>query len=72
MDKPKLIITSRRSTGKTQVISSRLPDDMVERLDSVCSKTGRSRNEILIMMIDFAFEHLEIDNKGIEHNNYNK
>jgi len=56
----KLTISSRRSTGKSTVVSVRLPDDLVKKLDAISSETGRSRNELLIIMIDFAINHLEI------------
>lgn len=60
-EKNKLIIRTRRSTGQTQVVSARLPNDMVSTLDDISSRTGRSRNEILVRMIDFALDNLEID-----------
>ena len=46
--------------GKTSVVSARLPDDMIDELDSVAKKTGRTRNELIQMCIDFALKNLEI------------
>ena len=41
-------------------MSTRLPDTVIEELDAIAQKTGRSRNELIQMCIDFALENLEI------------
>ena len=46
MDK-KLIITSKKYRGETMVVSSRLTNELVEELDKIAEKTGRTRNEII-------------------------
>lgn len=46
--------------GKTSVVSARLPDDMIEELDKIAHKTGRTRNELIQMCIDFALKNIEI------------
>lgn len=46
--------------GKTSVVSARLPDDMIEQLDQIARKTGRTRNELIQMCIDFALKNIEI------------
>lgn len=46
--------------GKTSVVSARLPDEMIENLDRVAQKTGRTRNELIQMCVDFALQRLEI------------
>ena len=33
---------------------------MIERLDDVAKQTGRTRNELIQMCIDFALENIEI------------
>ena len=45
--------------GKTSVVSTRLPDTVIDKLDDIARKTGRSRNELIQMCIDFALENLE-------------
>ena len=47
------------------VVSSRLTNELVEELDKIAEKTGRTRNEIIQMCLEFAVENLEIkeDNK---------
>ena len=60
MDK-KLIITSKRYRGDTMVVSSRLPNELVEELDKIAEKTGRARNEIIQTCLEFAVNNLEIE-----------
>lgn len=59
MDK-KLIITSKKYRGETMVVSSRLTNELVEQLDKIAEKTGRTRNEIVQMCLEFAVDNLEI------------
>ena len=42
------------------VVSSRLTNELVEELDKIAEKTGRTRNEIIQMCLEFAIENLEI------------
>ena len=48
------------AVGKSTVVSVRLPDTMLAKLEDVASKTGRSRNELVQMCIDYALARLEI------------
>lgn len=63
MDKKKLVIKSRRYGGETAVISLRLPKDMLKVIDEVVAATGRTRNEILVLSMEFALENMEIEEK---------
>ena len=49
--------------GKTSVVSARLPDDMIEDLDKIARETGRTRNELIQMCIDFALKNIEISDQ---------
>lgn len=60
MDK-KLVVTSKKFKGETAVISARVPLDLVKSLDEIAEKTGRTRNEILMMCLEFSLENLEIN-----------
>ena len=62
MDK-KLEIQSKKYRGETTVISSRVPIDLVEKIDSVAKECGRTRNEIIQMCLEFAVENIEIKEK---------
>lgn len=60
MDSNKLSIKSRKFKGESSVISARIPSDMVDKIDSISKKTGRNRNEIIQMCLEFALENVEI------------
>jgi metal-responsive CopG/Arc/MetJ family transcriptional regulator len=60
METPKLEITPKRYTGESTVISMRLPKDMLKEIDSVAERSGRTRNELLQMGMEFALRHMEI------------
>lgn len=59
----KLIIQQQKYRGETSVTSMRMPKDMLAEIDKVAAETGRTRNEILMMSIEFALEHMEIQKK---------
>lgn len=61
--KPKLKITPKKYTGETTVISARLPKDMIADLDKVAKTTGRTRNEIMLLCLEFALKNLELSEK---------
>ena len=56
----KLIITPKKYTGKTSVVSTRLPDEMIKELEALSARTGKSRNELLVTRIAFALDNIEI------------
>ena len=57
----KFIVNPRKAPyGKTTVVSARLPDYLLKQLDQAAQKTGRTRNELLVMCVEFAMNHLEI------------
>ena len=60
MSEPVLKILPKKYTGETIIISTRLASDMVKDVDAVANATGRSRNEILAMSLEFALNHMEI------------
>ncbi len=55
----KLVILPRRYQGITAVVSARLPKEMIESLDLVAENTGRNRNEIIQICLEFAIDHLD-------------
>lgn len=42
------------------VVSSRLTNELVEELDKIAERTGRTRNEIIQMCLEFAVDNLEV------------
>lgn len=59
----KLVIKSQKYSGETSIVSMRMPKDMLADLDKIAAFTGRTRNEILMMSIEFALERMEIVKK---------
>ena len=59
----KLVIQPQKYGGETSVVSMRMPKNMLADIDIVANETGRTRNEILMMSIEFALEHMEITKK---------
>ena len=47
MPDKKLVISSKKFRGDSSVVSVRLPNDMIEKLDAIAEQTGRTRNEII-------------------------
>lgn len=60
MENKKLVIPSKKYRGDSMVVSTRLPNELVSNLDEIAQKTGRTRNEIMQMCLEFAVENLEI------------
>ncbi len=63
MEEPKLKIKPKKYTAESAIVSMRIPKDMVQDLDAVAAATGRTRNEIIAMSLEFALEHMEIREK---------
>ena len=60
----KLEIEAKKYKGESSVVSSRLPVVLVKMIDDICVKSGRNRNEIVLMCLEFALDNLVI--KGEE------
>jgi metal-responsive CopG/Arc/MetJ family transcriptional regulator len=60
MEKPTLRITPKKYVGETTIISMSMSKELLKDIDSVAAVTGRNRNEILTMSLEFALNHMEI------------
>ena len=60
MSNEKLIISSKKYRGDSTVISIRLPDELVKKLDTIAEDSGRTRNEVIQKCLAFAVDNLEI------------
>lgn len=58
-----LIIGPQKYSGETSIVSMRMPKDMLADLDRIAVETGRTRNEILMLSIEFALERIKIEKK---------
>lgn len=63
MNEPVFQVTPKKYGGGSSVVSMRLPTKMLRRIDAVAADTGRTRNELLLMSLEFALDHLEIEEK---------
>ena len=56
----KLTIEQKKYKGESSVVSARLPIELIKNIDRIASETGRTRNEILTLCLEFALENIEI------------
>ena len=64
MPDKKLVISPKILRGDSSVVSVRLPNDMIEKLDEIAVQTGRTRNEIIQKCLVYSIENIEVtDNK---------
>lgn len=61
MGDKKLFIPSKHYKGDTSVVSARLPNSMIKKLDEIAEVTGRNRNEIIALCLEFAIDNLETE-----------
>ncbi|MBO5217962.1 MAG: ribbon-helix-helix protein, CopG family [Clostridia bacterium] len=62
----KLIIKPKQLRGEDgyKVFSIRIREETVSKIDDIAAKTGRSRNELIGMFLNFAVEHCEIEEES--------
>ena len=61
MEEKKLVIRPQKYTSESKVISMRLPVDMLVEVDRVAKETGRTRNEIMQLCLEFALQNMVIE-----------
>lgn len=60
MSEPVFRIPKKKYGGDTTVVSMRISRDLLKDIDKVADLSGRKRNEILTMSLEFALKHTEI------------
>ena len=60
MSNPVFRISPKKYPGETTVVSMRMAKELLKEIDNVANLTGRNRNEILTMSLEFALSHMEI------------
>ena len=60
MSKPVLRITPKKYGGETTVISMRISREMLRDIDNIAGITGRNRNELMMLSLEFALNNMEI------------
>lgn len=61
MEEKKLTVKKKKYGGSSSVVSLRMPDKLVSKIDKVAGETGRTRNDLIIRFIDFALDNLVIE-----------
>lgn len=57
----KLVIPAKKYIGETSVVSARLPIDLIKKIDEICEATGRNKNEIIQLCLEFSVDNIEIE-----------
>ncbi|MEI3063181.1 MAG: CopG family transcriptional regulator [Oscillospiraceae bacterium] len=63
MTDPKLEIIPKKYSGESTVISMRITKAMLADIDKIAAETGRTRNELMTLGLEFALKHIEIIDK---------
>ena len=58
-----LVVTAKRAKGDDgyRIFSVRLKEQLVNRVDDISRRTGRSRNELIGLLLDYALDHCELE-----------
>lgn len=52
---------ARRGDDGYKIVSVRMRDELLERLDDLSAKTNRSRNELINLLLDAAVDIVKIE-----------
>ncbi len=61
MENDKFIVKTKKAYGETNVVSARLPIEIIRQLDKISAETGRTRNELILLCIEYALDRIEIE-----------
>ena len=66
MNEDKLISKTKRVKGEDgyKTFSIRIKDELVDELECVVNKSGRSRNELIGILLEYALKHCIIEDTG--------
>lgn len=53
---------ARRGDDGYKIVSVRMREEMIERLDALSDETSRSRNELINLLLDAALDIVQIEN----------
>ena len=60
MNEDQLIIKRRGDDGY-RVFSVRVPEKLLARIDSIAAQSGRSRNEVIGILLEYSVERCRIE-----------
>lgn len=52
---------ARRGDDGYKVVSVRMKEEMIDRLDALAAETNRSRNELINLLLDAAIEIVRVE-----------
>lgn len=52
---------ARRGDDGYKVVSVRMKDEMIDRLDALSAETNRSRNELINLLLDAAIDIVKVE-----------
>ena len=55
-----VIIKKKRGEDGHKTLSIRVREDIIDRLDDLAGQTGRSRNELIGLLLNFALNNSEV------------
>lgn len=61
MAEPELLLSKKKYVGESTVISTRMPKDMLKDIDALAKETGRTRNEVVQICLEFALKHIRLE-----------
>lgn len=66
MNEDKLIIKAKKIKGEDgyKTFSIRIKDEIVDELECVVNKSGRSRNELIGILLEYALRHCIIEDRN--------
>ncbi len=53
--------SARRGDDGYKVVSVRMKDEMIEKLDDLSAKTNRSRNELINLLLEAAMDIVKVE-----------
>ena len=63
MSQNKLIIKPKKMRGNDgyKTFSIRIKEELVENIESVCTQTGHSRNELIGIFLEYALNNCKVE-----------
>ncbi|MCL2698189.1 MAG: ribbon-helix-helix domain-containing protein [Oscillospiraceae bacterium] len=55
------VVKKLRGEDGTTNITTRLPNNLIERIEKIVIKTGRNRTQIIIAALEYALDRLKIE-----------
>lgn len=61
MDDERLVIKRKRGEDGYRVFSVRIKESTIKRIDEIVSDSGRSRNEVIGLLLEYAVDKCSIE-----------